>query len=76
MTETVDRFRQGLEELVQRGQANVLRQLAARRFGEETAGRLSDVLGEVSGPDDIDRVTDALFDCATGEEFIRRVRTA
>ena len=76
MTETVDRFRQGLEELVQRGQANVLRQLAARRFGEETAGRLSDVLGEVSGPDDIDRVTDALFDCATGEEFLRRVRTA
>ena len=84
MTETVDRFRQGLEELVQRGRrqgqrqghAHVLRQQAARRFGEETAGRLSEVLGEVSGPEDIDRVTDALFDCATGEEFIRRVRTA
>ena len=76
----VDRFKQGMEELVQKGRregrALLLRQQAARRFGEETAGRLSEVLGEVSGPDDIDRVTDALFDCATGEEFIRRVRTA
>ena len=84
----VDRFKQGMEELVQRGRregrrqgqqqerAHVLGRLAARRFGEETAGRLSEVLGEVSSPDDIDRVTDALFDCATGDEFIRRVRTA
>ena len=76
MTETVDRFRQGLEELVQKGRAHVLRQQAARRFGEETAGMLSEVLGEVSGPEDIDRVTDALFDCATGEEFLRRVGPA
>ena len=76
----VDRFKQGMEELVQRGRqqghANVLHRLAARRFGEKTAGRLSEALGEVSGPDDIDRVTDALFECATGDEFIRRVRTA
>ena len=80
----VDRFKQGMEELVQRGRregrqqghANVLHRLAARRFGEKTAGRLSEALGEVSSPDDIDRVTDALFDCATGDEFIRRVRTA
>ena len=60
----VDRFKQGMEELVQRGRregrreerAHVLRRQAARRFGEETAGRLSEVLGGVSGPDDIDRV--------------------
>ena len=76
----VDRFKQGMEELVQRGRrqerAHMLRRLAVRRFGEDTAGRLSEALGAASSPDDIDRVTDALFDCATGEEFIRRVRTA
>ena len=80
MAETVNRFKQGMDELVQRGrrqgQAHVLRRQAERRFGAKTAGRLSEVLGEASGPEDIDRVTDALFDCATGEEFIRRVRTA
>ena len=30
---------------------------------------------EFSGPEDIDKVTDALLECATGEEFIDRVRT-
>lgn len=50
-----------------------MRRLAARRFGEETAGRLSAELEELSG-DDIDGVTDALVECATGDEFIERVR--
>ena len=72
--------RQGRQEGRREGRrqerAQVLRRLAVRRFGEETAGRLSEVLGELSGAEDIDRVSDALFDCATGEEFIRRVRMA
>ena len=49
---------------------------AARRFGEETAGRLSRLLEELSDPEDTDKVTDALRECGTGEEFIERVRTA
>ena len=28
------------------------------------------------GPEGIDRLTDALFECGTGEEFIERVRAA
>ena len=79
MVEVMDRFRQGMEELVQKGRqqgrALVLRRRAARRFGEETAGRLSTELEELSG-DDIDGVTDALFECGTAEEFIERVRMA
>jgi len=83
MAEVMDRFKQGMEELVrkgrregrQQGQALVLRRLAARRFGEETAGRLSAKLEELDG-DDIDGVTDALFECGTAEEFIERVRMA
>ena len=54
----------------------VLRRLIARRFGEETAGQISDVIEGLPGPEGIDRVTDALFECGTGEEFIERVRTA
>ena len=74
MTEAVDRFRQGMDELVQRGEARLLRRQVTRRFGEETAGRLTDLLDELSGPEEIDKVTDALLECATGDEFIERVR--
>ena len=84
MAEMVDRFQQGLDELVQRGaregrqqgQAMVLRRLIARRFGEDTAGQVSDVIEALPGDRGIDRVTDALFECGSGEEFIERVRMA
>ena len=90
MAEVVDRFQQGMDELVQRGvrqrieqgaqqgrqqgQALVLRRQIERKFGEETAGRVSGLLGKLANPEGIDRVTDALLECATGEEFIERVR--
>ena len=92
MTEMVERFHRSLDELVQRGarqglrqgrqqgrrqgQAMVLRRQIARRFGEETAARVSEMLERLPGPEDIDRVTDAVIECGTGEEFIERVRTA
>ena len=91
MNEVVDRFQRGLNELVRRGtregrregrrdgrrqgRAMVLRRVVARRFGDEAAGQVSEVLEGLPGPDAIDRVTDALFECGTGEEFIERVRT-
>ena len=74
MAEMVDRLQQGLDELVQKGEARVLRRQTTRRFGEGTAEQLSELLGELSSPEGIDRVTDALLECATGEEFIERVR--
>ncbi|MDE2678027.1 MAG: hypothetical protein OXI76_08990, partial [Gemmatimonadota bacterium] len=78
MAEVVDRFRQGMDELVRKGarqgEARVLRRQVTRRFGEDTAGRLSRILDEPPAPEDIDRVTDALVECATGDEFIERVR--
>ena len=55
----------------------VLRRLIARRFGEATAGQvLSDAVEELTGNEGIDKVTDALFECGTSDEFIERVRTA
>ena len=78
MAEVVDRFRQGMDELVERGvrqgRAGLLRRQVTRRFGEDTAGRLSRILDEPPAPEDIDRVTDALVECATGDEFIERLR--
>lgn len=74
MAEVVDRLQQGLDELVQKGRAQVLRRMADRKFGEGTAGQLSDLLDELPGPEAIDKVTDALVECGTGDEFIDRVR--
>ena len=84
ITELVDRVHRSLDELVEegmrqgirQGRTQILRQLTARRFGEKTAGRLSMLLEELTDPEGIDRVTDALVECGTGEEFIERVRTA
>lgn len=54
----------------------VLRRQITRRFGEETARKLSNLLDGLPDSDGIDRVTDALIECSTGEEFIERVRMA
>ena len=37
-------------------------------------GKLSGLRDELPGPEDIDRVTDALIECTTADEFIDRVR--
>ena len=79
MAEVVDRFQQGMDELVERGarqgQAGLLGRQIAHRFGQDTAERLAAHLDRLSGPEGTAEVTDALIECATGEEFIERVRT-
>ena len=56
------KFERSLDELFDRGARQgarqVLGQLATRRFGEETAGRLVRLLEELSEPEDIDRVSE------------------
>ncbi len=84
MAEMIDRLQRDLDELVRRGarrgrrqgRAMLLRRQITRRFGEETAGKLSKLLDGLPDPDGIDRVTDALIECGTGEEFVERVRMA
>ena len=92
MAEIADRFQQSLDELVQEagrrgirrgarygrqvGQVLLLRRQIARKFGDDTAGQLYGLLHDLTSLDNIDRVTDALIECGTGEEFIERVRTA
>ena len=76
MAEMIERLQRDLDELVRRSQVQVLRRQITRRFGEETAGKLSKLLDGLPDPDSIDRVTDALIECGTGEEFVERVRMA
>lgn len=75
MEERDNKFLRSLYELVQKGRAKALCRLVARRFGEETAGTVSEVLHGLVGPATIDEVIDAFFECETGEELIERVPT-
>ena len=84
MAEVVDQFQLGLDELFEqgvehgfrKGQVQVLHRLAGRKFGEETARQLSNLLDGHRCRVDIDSVADALTECAASDEFLERVRKA
>ena len=57
----------GLEHL-----RRLLRGMAARRFGHDTAGRLAPLLADVGDPERLERVGAWLDECADGEELIAR----
>ena len=66
---------QGMQQGVHQGQKDLLRRLAERRFGAETARRLSSLLEG----DDADRLTDVggwIAECASGDELLDRVGQA
>ncbi len=74
MKSTMTAFERGLAEMVQEGQILILRQQAASKFGPETADKLSQLLAEMSNPERINGVADAILKCDTSEDFIARVR--
>ena len=67
--------RRGMRQGVHQGQADLLRRLAERRFGAETARRLSALLGGADADHLID-VGDWIVECASGDELLERVRQA
>ena len=70
---------QGREQGVEQGLAHeraLLRRLAASRFGEETAERLSGVLAHVADWEALAEIGDWLVRCETGSEFLARVDPA
>ena len=69
-------IQQGVQQGIQQGELRLLRRQAARRFGEEAAVGLSELLDDRSSPERIDRVTDALLESTTADEFLDRVRRA
>ncbi len=64
---------QGRKQGRSEGQALVVRQLAMRKFGAETARRVSEALDRLSDPEEIRAVADAVVDCDTPEDFLARV---
>lgn len=75
-------FERGMEELVSRGRvegieqgrALMLRQMAARKYGSETAEQLSRLLTRLPDPERVNQVARAILECGSSEEFIARVR--
>ena len=67
---------EGREEGREQGQELLLCHQATRKFGPETAGELSLLLGRFSDPEQMARVADAILDCDSSEDFIARVREA
>ena len=66
----------GLREGREQGQVTVLRQMAARKFGEETAEEVARVLAEASDPVTVARISAAIVDCDGAEEFLVGLRGA
>ena len=66
---------QGVRQGVHQGQADLLRRQAERRFGAETAQRLSALL-EGADADRLIDVGDWIVECSSGDELLERVRQA
>ena len=51
----------------------LLRRLVAAKFDARTGERLSGLLEDLTAREDVDRVSDWIIECATGEELLSRV---
>ena len=71
-------FRRGWDVVRQEGigvgQVRILSDLAARKFGQETAKELSRLLARTSDGEQINRVAAAIVDCDVPDDFLARVR--
>ncbi len=72
---SLDKIRQeGRKQGIELGQVRVLRQLAARKFGSAVAEELERLLRRAPDPERVARATEALLDCDTADDFVKRVR--
>lgn len=72
-----DGIREGLERGLEQGRTNeraLVRRIATRKFGAETAELLSRMLEDSVDPDRIAEVADAIIDCDNRAELFARVR--
>ena len=64
---------QGRAQGRDQGRVSLLRQLTDRKFGAETAETVSRLLTEATDPAYVTRVSEAILDCDTTEDFLARV---
>ena len=78
MTTLLERVRKWGQEDLERGRIEGSRELVgrlvSRRYGPTTAERVASVLDQLSDPEHIAAVADAVLECRTAEEFIARAR--
>ena len=68
-------FEAGIERGIEQGRTEergLLCRLAARKFGDETAERLSALLDGLTAPEPLAEVGDWIIDCDTGEDLLDR----
>ena len=65
---------QGRKQGIAQGRRELLRRLAERRFGPETAAQLAAYMAEAAGVEELLQVGDWILDCATGRELLDRLR--
>ena len=64
----------GREQGREQGERALLRRLAERRFGTETAAQLSELMADVAGAEDLLEVGDWILECGTSDELFERCR--
>ena len=57
---------------IAKGERMLLCRQTERRFGAETAGRLSELLAEIDDAEDLIQVGDWVVECRTGDELLER----
>ena len=67
---------QGIARGRAEGRRELLRRLAERRFGPETAAQLADYMAEAAGVEELLQVGDWILDCATGRDLLDRFHRA
>ena len=73
-----DGVEKGLQQGLERGRAEgraLVGRLATRKFGARTARRLSRVLDDISDPERLAEVADAIIDCESDAELFARIGT-
>ena len=69
-------LKEGREEGLAEGGRHLLRRMAARRFGADTARQLDPLLAATEDPERLVDVGKWITTCATGKELLERVRNA
>ena len=64
---------QGIRKGREQGQVTILRRLTDQKFGPEVAERVSRLLAGTTDPAHLTRVSAAILDCDTAEDFLARV---
>ena len=66
-------LQKGIEKGMER-ERKLVHRMVSRRFGSRTAEQLRPMLARLSDQEDIGLVADAVIECETAEDFLRRVR--